>query len=124
ITHIITGLQDGGAEAILYRLCKHDNVNEHIVISLLNEGKYGPLLESAGITVHTLGMKPGRLSVSGIVKLYKLLKSIQPAVVQTWMYHADLIGGLAARFARISNVHWGIHHTTLEKGLSKRSTIY
>src|SRR5690625_4333588 len=124
IIHIITGLQDGGAEGVLFRLCKHDHKNTHIVISLTDEGKYGPLLESAGIKVHTLGMRPGRLSLSGIVKLYKLLRNMQPAVVQTWMYHADLIGGLVAKFARISNVHWGVRHTTLETGLSKRRTIY
>ena len=33
ITHIITSLGDGGAST-LYKICKYDTLNEHIVISL------------------------------------------------------------------------------------------
>ena len=40
ILNIIAGLNDGGAEAVLYRLCVHDSNYKHIVISLMNEGKY------------------------------------------------------------------------------------
>ena len=44
IIHVITGLNNGGAEAILYRLCKYDNINEHIVISMMDNGKYGEFI--------------------------------------------------------------------------------
>lgn len=40
VCHIITGLADGGAEAVLFRLCTHDQNNRHTVISFMNEGKY------------------------------------------------------------------------------------
>ena len=33
IVQIITGLEDGGAEHTLYKICKYDKFNEHIVIS-------------------------------------------------------------------------------------------
>jgi glycosyltransferase involved in cell wall biosynthesis len=39
------------------------------------------------------------------------------------MYHADLIGGIVSRLAGVKNIVWGVHHTTLVKGESKRSTI-
>ena len=45
VLHIITGLNDGGAEGALYRLCYADISAEHLVVSLMNAGKYGPLLE-------------------------------------------------------------------------------
>lgn len=123
IIHIITGLNDGGAEAVLYRLCKNDSENKHVVISMMDEGKYGPLLKEVGIEVYTLNMSAGRVSFSGLIKLFRLIKKTSPDVVQTWMYHADLIGGVVARLAGIKKVYWNIRHTILEKGISKKSTI-
>ncbi|MGZ8941567.1 MAG: glycosyltransferase family 4 protein [Methylobacter sp.] len=123
ILHIITCLTDGGAEAVLYRLCTHDKQNRHIVISLMDSGKYGELLEATGIAVHCLNMPRGRMTFTGIWHLWKLLRNEKPEVVQTWMYHANFIGGIVARLARIHFVSWGIHHSNLEPGKSSRLTI-
>ena len=38
------------------------------------------------------------------------------------MIHADLIGGIVARFAGIKNIVWGVHHTVLLRGKVKYST--
>jgi glycosyltransferase involved in cell wall biosynthesis len=124
IIHIITGLNGGGAEGVLYRLCIYDKNHHHIVISMMDEGKYGARLRQAGIAVHCLGMNQGSVSLNGILKLWRLLRCERPFVVQTWMYHADLIGGIVARLAGVKNICWGIRHSNLEAGLSKRSTIY
>ena len=40
VLHIITGLADGGAEAVLFRLITHDTKNQHVVVSLTTEAKY------------------------------------------------------------------------------------
>lgn len=123
ILHIITSLSDGGAEAVLYRLCTFDKKNTHIVISLMDEGKYGALLEKSDIAVHCLEMPAGNINFKALIKLYKLIRQFKPDVVQTWMYHADLIGGVIGRLAGVKNIIWGVHNTTLIKGKSKRSTI-
>lgn len=123
IVHIITGLNDGGAEAVLYRLCTHDKQNRHTVISLRDSGKYGALLEASGVAVYCLGMPRGRLTLTGLWRLWRLLRSERPDVVQTWMYHADFIGGIMARLARIPIVCWGLRNSNLEPGKSARSTI-
>ena len=124
VIHIITGLSDGGAEAVLYRLCSEDkSSNIHTVISLTEESKYGPLLQEKGIQVHRLGMPRGRVALSGILKLYRLIRDLKPDVVQTWMYHADLIGGLVARLAGANKIYWGIRATSLETGKSNWRTI-
>jgi len=124
VLHIITGLADGGAEAVLYRLCTASNQHRYIVISLMDDGKYGLLLNQAGITVHALGMPRGRLTFSGLWQLWRLLRRERPDLVQTWMYHADLVGGLIALLAGIRLICWGIHHGNLDHGKSSRSTIF
>lgn len=123
ILHIITGLNDGGAEGVLYRLCAHDVRDRHHVISLTGAGKYGPLLQAIGVPVTCLNMPRGRVTGIGLWRLWRLVREHQVDVVQTWMYHADLLGGLAARLAGHRNIIWGIRNTALVPGESARSTI-
>lgn len=123
VLHVITSLNDGGAEAVLYRLITKNPEHNHRVVSLMDEGKYGPLLEDLGIRVFCLGMNPGKPSVRRFWKLMRLIRSEAPDVVQTWMYHSDLFGGLAAKLTGVKMIFWGIHHSTLEKGKAKRTTI-
>jgi glycosyltransferase involved in cell wall biosynthesis len=59
----------------------------------------------------------------GLLYLYRIFKKKCPDVVQTWMYHADLIGGIVAKLAGIKKIFWGIRHTTLDYQHSKKSTI-
>jgi len=124
ILHIITSLSDGGAEAVLYRMCKFDKSNTHTVISLMNEQKYVPMLKKIGINVFTLNFSNRQVNLKGMVKLYRLIKKIEPDVVQTWLDHADLVGGVIARFAGKKNIVWGVHHSELKRGESKLSTIF
>ena len=51
ITHIISNLDRGGAEGVLFRLSVSDKKNKHTIISLTNEGFYGLILKSSGIKV-------------------------------------------------------------------------
>jgi glycosyltransferase involved in cell wall biosynthesis len=123
ILHVIAGLGDGGAEGVLARLCLHSKQLQHVVVSLTDKGKYGNILSEAGVPVYYLNMKPGELSLLKFFKLTRLIKAEQPSVVQTWMYHADLLGGVAARLAGVRRVFWGVRMSNLERGKSKRSTI-
>lgn len=122
VIHIITSLEDGGAEAALFRLVTSDNSTRPYVITLGSEGKYGPLLERYGIPLKCLGLPRGRLTVTGLMQLFSAIKAERPNVVQTWMYHANLVGGLVARLAGTKNVVWGLHHTLLLPGTTGRST--
>lgn len=123
VLHVITGLNNGGAEGVLYRLCKYETEHQHVVVSLMDKGKYGSLLEKEGIEVLCLNMPQGRLTVSGVWALFQRLRNDKPDVVQTWMYHADLIGGCVARIAGIKNVFWNVRNTSLMPDVIKRSTI-
>lgn len=124
VVHVITGLIDGGAEGVLTRLCLHSKEVQHVVISLMDEGKYGPLLGQEGVAVHCLGMNPGKPSIIRFFRLVRLIRAEQPDVVQTWMYHADLLGGIAARMAGVRRVFWGVRMSSLEQGKSSRLTLW
>ena len=102
IIHIITGLGDGGAEHALFKICKYDVANKHLVISLKGPGKYSSLLNKLGIKVYCLNIK--FFSIHRFFFLIKLLSDLKPNVVQTWLVHADFLGGITARLAGIKNI--------------------
>ena len=123
VVHIISGLGQGGAETVLHRLVTAPGqAVRHTVVSLGSEGVFGPLLRSAGIQVITLDMPAGRLTWRGLKRLHGLVKTEQPDVVQTWMYHADLIGGIVARTAGVRAVSWGIRNSGANLEKSSRLT--
>lgn len=123
ILHIITGLEDGGAESALYRLCLNDRQDRHRVVSLTGAGKYGPLLQARGIETLCLDMPRGRITRSSLAKLWRFLRASPCDIVQTWMYHANLVGGLVARMTRHRNIVWGIHHSDLGDGGTSARTV-
>ena len=112
IAHIIVGLGDGGAEATLYKLITGDKKNNHIVISLTDFGKYGKLLKNNNIPVIKFNFKKNRLNLSGIYKIIKTIKLYKPNIIQSWMYHADLISCMVKIFNPRLKIIWGIRNTT------------
>lgn len=108
IFHVIVGLGGGGAEGALCRLCEHAPVGTRMtVVSLTDEGIHAQRLRDAGVEVVALGMGSALSFPRALWKLRRLLKARRPDLLQTWMYHADLLGGLAGRMAGIP-VCWGI----------------
>ena len=111
ILHIITDLTTGGAELMLERLVVHQNGDarfRHKVISLRGLGQVGPRLQATGIEVEAMGMTSVAGLVTGFVRLVRRIRQMRPDLVQTWMYHSDLIGGLAARIAGRRHILWGV----------------
>ena len=108
VLHIITGLRNGGAERTLFRIVSSEKEHTHFVISLMDLGVYGERLLKLGHAVEVLNMKKAQFSFWAFFTLFKLIKNFQPDVIQTWMYHADLIGGLVGRVVGVKYVFWGI----------------
>lgn len=111
VVHILTGFTVGGAERMVQRLVKahaHDHDVESIVISLSGPGVIGDELKQAGFRVESLGMRSGIGTFAAIANLSSRLRALAPDVVQTWLYHADLIGGIAARLAGVKTIVWNL----------------
>src|SRR5690606_22111369 len=106
ILHLITGLDTGGAERMLEKLVTgmdHGRFR-NVVVSLKDEGVIGPRLRQAGIAVHALGMRGGIALPGRMLALARLIANMQPDILQTWLYHADLAGTLAHAFSGSSSL--------------------
>ncbi len=99
ILFLATGLYAGGAELMLLRLLSRLDRQRFLpsVISLIQLGPVGEKIGQLGIPVRSLGMQPGKPSLASIWRLVCWLRRDRPHVMQTWMYHADLVGSFAVR---------------------------
>lgn len=126
VCFIATGLDLGGAEVALLALLQQlDRTRfEPSVVSLTSVGVTGPRIAALGVPVTAIGLRARPVALgSGLARLVRQLRREQPDVVQTWMYHADLLGGLAARGAGIDKVVWCLHSSDPAPGVNKRATV-
>jgi glycosyltransferase involved in cell wall biosynthesis len=99
VLHVITGLGSGGAEAALFKLVSRLDRRRFDcrIVSMGDEGIWGSQLGELGISVTALRMKPRNLGLTGLWRLGREMHRFRPHIVQTWLYHADLLGLLSAR---------------------------
>jgi glycosyltransferase involved in cell wall biosynthesis len=118
IVHVITDLNVGGAEIMLLRLLELEagSDNTVTVISLQDLGPVGKRIQALGIEVLTMNMLSAKDIPAVLVRLHSALKRCAPDVVQTWLYHADLLGGIAAKLAGVKTLVWGIHCSNVPLG--------
>jgi glycosyltransferase involved in cell wall biosynthesis len=96
--------------------------NEIVVVSMTQVGPIGQELRSQGVRVVAVGMSGPLGAWHAFVALRSLMREIVPDVVQTWMVHANLLGGLAARSVGIRSVIWGIRSTGVD-GASRSTRL-
>ena len=111
IIHILVNLTVGGAEMALLKLLSRLDRTKYDckVISLKGIEEMGKRLIALGIPVESLNLRLSNFFIS-FYRLIKIIKREKPNIVQTWMYHADLLGGLASRLVGIKNIIWGIRN--------------
>ena len=124
ITHIITGLGTGGAENMLYKLLSRLAPDTFLanVISLTDIGPVGEKIRALGVPVHALSMQANRPSPLALGRLISKIRQDSPHLIQTWMHHANLMGGIAAKLAGQPPVIWGIRQSNCSWQYNKRST--
>jgi glycosyltransferase involved in cell wall biosynthesis len=123
ILHIITGLDQGGAERSLVNLLESDLGRrfDHHVLSLGGPGYYGPLLRARGIAVDPLSLAGLRSIAGGICRLRRVVRDFRPDVVQGWMYHGNLVAELAA-FGGPAATAWNVRQSLYDIGTEKLGT--
>ena len=124
VLYIITGLSVGGAETMLVKLleCMDRARYQPVVISLTTLGELGPRISTLDVPVHALGMTGGLASPISFLRLVWQIRRLKVDIVHTWLYHADLVGGLAARLAGVTNICWGIRSSNLDRDKTRWTT--
>jgi glycosyltransferase involved in cell wall biosynthesis len=104
----ITDLDPGGAErALVQVVTRLDRAEwDPVVYCLGPRGELAGVLESAGVETHCLNAT--RHDIFVIRRLAKLLKQQRPALLQTFLFHANIAGRLAAWMAAVPLVVSGI----------------
>ncbi len=126
IVHIIAVLNVGGTEMMLYKLLPRMRKDrfENIVFTLKGKGSLSNNFESQNIRVYNVGGMGGILEISALIRLLKILREINPDIIQGWLAHGNFAAQIASFFLpyRLSTL-WNIRYTVLPKPETKNSTL-
>jgi glycosyltransferase involved in cell wall biosynthesis len=117
VIHVISGLDQGGAESMLEKLLlagrRLDPQIQQSVICLGEPGVVGERLAQAGVLVEALCLRRSVLRLCRqLIRLTRALRDPNSSmVVQTWLWHADLLGGICARLAGNAHVVWNLRNS-------------
>ena len=116
VLHVVNSLGTGGAELMLVRLLEGMDRQrfDNIVVSLLRIDTFAPTLHKLGIRTETLDIRGGASAILSVPRLVRLIKAARPDLVQTWMYHSNLLGLLAMRLAGDAPLSWSVHSSELD----------
>ena len=121
VLHLISSLEAGGAQTMLRNLvlASPPGVLRHHVVAMMDGGSQADLLRARGVRVETLGMGRGQPDPRGAIRLARILRSVRPSIVQTWLYHADLLG-LIGRPVAGARVVWSRNASHSNEKLRER----
>ena len=125
VCHVIHDTQCGGTESMLRKLI--DQLNDGYdfrVLSLMGCGEIGRQIQDLGIPVVCLGLaESGRPRPWRLYRVVRELWSFKPHIVQTWGYHADLVGGVAAKLGTGVSILWNVRHATLDPAFDSKNVL-
>jgi len=127
IVHIIADLNIGGTEMMLYKLLSHMRKDrfENIIFTFKEKGSLSKDFESQNIRVYNVGGMGGILRISALIRSLKILREINPDIIQGWLAHANFVAQIASIFLpyRLSTL-WNIRSTVPPKSETKRSILF
>lgn len=85
------------------------------VVCMTEPGAIADGIRALSVPVETLGMRRGIPDPRAVWRLHGILRRIRPAVLQTWLYHSDLLGLVAGRLAGVPAIAWNIRCSTMDE---------
>jgi glycosyltransferase involved in cell wall biosynthesis len=109
VCQLITELAPAGAERTLFELATRlDRERFDVQVAALRGGAMVDRLEGVGIKTTVLGVR-GRWDVLKLLRLVGLFREQKIDLVHTHLYHADLVGRLAAGLAGVKHLVHTVH---------------
>lgn len=112
VLHFTPSVGGGGAEAMLCNLVDAMSGgpwrNVVVAVKTGTPGCQAARMRQVADAFYDLD-SPALLRPALFKKLLAIIRAEKPDIVQTWMHHADFVGGLAARLCGVKHVVWGIH---------------
>ena len=101
VLHIITGLGPGGAQSCLLNILKNKDKNiSHGVISLGRGNIYEEKIKNLTEFYVSCPVSFSPKLLGQTYNLFKAIKYFSPHIIQTWLYHADLIATIVYIFLK------------------------
>ena len=129
IGYLITGLGTGGAEKHLLKLLPK-TTHKKFVVSLTQNKETGRLIRKQGIKVYYLNLNLINAPLE-LIKLLKIFKKENPAVIDTYLIHSNLIGRFIGKLLGIkvlnsvrNNYTYSKIYSMLDKYTSRLVDVY
>ena len=126
IIHFITTLGLGGAEKVLFNVLKNSNnkLFEHHVVCLNSGGYIENEIKKLNIKTHFLDLNKNFLfGIINCISILNTFKKKNDIIIQTWLPHADLIGGLLSKICGYRKIIWNIRIANFTKNSFKFRTL-
>jgi glycosyltransferase involved in cell wall biosynthesis len=128
ILHLITSFGMGGAEGNLARLVSRmdsTRFSNHIVV-MGRLPEFPTEFAAKTVPFQCLEMRSGVPSLRAMYRLSATIRAVRPHVLQTWMYHADLMGLLIGRLTKTPAIAWNLRRSFIgmsEHGWDSRMVL-
>jgi len=123
IAHVITDLDIGGAERMLVRLAGElSGSASQLVVSLCAPGAFAVDLGRLAIPMVSLGLPRGRMHPRAVTRAVGTLRRFRPDILQSWMYHADLLATLVWPLVGRPPLAWNLRCADMELEHYARTT--
>ena len=124
VLHIIGDLNVGGAERNMLKIIPKLNNNsfQHRILTLFADGDLAEEFRKKGVLVETVNIPRNLISLNtpfAISKLIKAIKRINPAIIQTWLYHSNNLINILSPFLPSVQIINSIRHDNPNAGSVK-----
>lgn len=98
---------------------------EPVVLSMMGKNDLGDEIESMNVPVYTMEMSRGRPTPASLFRLVRLVRRIDPDLIQGWMYHGNMAASISAKFLKNDvPVLWNIRQAVYGFSAEKRLTAF